>query len=288
MGGWRAARLTLASLALAWLVPGTGASAAAPRVVSLDLCSDQFVLAMADAAQVAAVSKVADDPNLSPLAARARTLPKHRGTAEEILLLRADLAIGGGFARRATMDMLGRVGVTVLRIPPITRLADLPAQMERVAKALGHPDRGARLADDIRARLDGRARPAASGATIGVYRPGGTMPGEGTLVADMVSAVGYRLLNIGRGARVAVPLEVLVLQPPDLLIIDSRRGDRPAMNQAMLDHPALRPQAGGMAVADFPLRYWFCNSPASSEGLDVLEAEIARNLPASAGQGRSR
>ncbi|BBK31859.1 iron complex transport system substrate-binding protein [Stella humosa] len=277
--GWAA----LLALALAWPAaawPAAGAATRPLRIVSLDLCSDQFVLALADRGQVAALSKVADDPLLSPLAARAEGLPKHRGTAEEVLLLRADLAVGGGFARRATMELLAKVGVTVLRVPPIPRLADLPPQLERVAKAMGHPDRGAAHAAVIRDRLVGHSVPAGQGASVGVYRPGGTMPGEGTLVADMVRAIGMRLRAGDGNARVAVPLELLVLQPPDLLIIDSRRDDRPAMNQAMLDHPALH-RSQRMAVADFPLRYWLCNSPASSEGLEVLEAAIARALPGS-------
>lgn len=274
---WVAAFLVALGSGLAG--PAVADAATRPaRIVSLDLCSDQFVLALADRDQIAAVSKVAGDAYLSPMAGRAAGVGRHRGSAEEVLALRADLAIGGGFARRATLDLLAKVGVKVLRVPAMPRLADLPPQLERVAAALGHPARGSALADDIRTRLATRKVAAGQTATVGVYRPGGTMPGDGTLVADMVSATGLRLDAMGKGGRVTVPLELLVLRTPDVLIINSRRDDRFGMSQAMLDHPALEGQGRRMALAEFPLRYWLCNSPASSEGLGILEAELIRSL----------
>lgn len=117
-----------------------GAQAAPTRVVSLSLCTDQFVLALAERGQVAALSRLAGDPHLSPFAAQAAGMPRHGGTAEEILMLKPDLVVAGGFARGRTVEMLEQLGVPVLRLRSATLLADILPQVEQVAQALGRMD----------------------------------------------------------------------------------------------------------------------------------------------------
>src|SRR5580658_4688423 len=93
----------------------TGVANASPRVVSLDQCADQYVLALAPRDEIVALSKRAlnDDSYLRILAAR---LPERRATLEAILGERASLAVtdwGGDLSLPAA---LARRGVTVVRI----------------------------------------------------------------------------------------------------------------------------------------------------------------------------
>ncbi|WP_051330625.1 ABC transporter substrate-binding protein [Niveispirillum irakense] len=270
-----AAALSVAGSTLAL----AGEGAAHPRVVSLSLCTDQFVLALADPGQIAGLTAKVGDPVLSPYAARAAGLPLHDGTAETVLLLKPDLVIAGTFSRGQTVTMLERLGVPVLRLQTARTLADIPAQVEQVANALGRGQEGAALAADLRARL------VPSGHSLGtaaLYRPGGEVPGTRSIVNDMMAAAG--LTNIGGrisgrpNGRVAV--ESLVLDPPDLLVVDSRRPDRPGIGQSVMEHPALSGQhaAGAMAVAEFPLLYWLCSSPASIDGVGVLAGRATQAL----------
>ena len=73
----------------------TAAAPAPPRrIVSLNTCADQYVLALADPGQIAALSPYGHDPELSAAVAKARRFPVLKRPAEEVLALRPDLVIG--------------------------------------------------------------------------------------------------------------------------------------------------------------------------------------------------
>ncbi|OYQ31409.1 hypothetical protein CHU95_19850 [Niveispirillum lacus] len=246
----------------------------AGRVVSLSLCADQFLLALDAQAQIAGLTRLAGDDHLSPYADRAAGLPIHDGTAESVLMLKPDLVITGGYARAQTVGMLERLGVPILRLKTAQTLADIPPQIEQVASALGRAAAGRALADRLRAKL---SEPAAGlRPTAALYRPGGDVPGSRGIVNDMMKAAG--LQNIGGdlsgrpNGRVAV--ESLLLNPPDLLVLDSVRPDRPGIGQSVLDHPALAAAQAEMAIATFQIAWWLCASPASIAGVEHL-ADVA-------------
>jgi iron complex transport system substrate-binding protein len=67
-----------------------------------------------------------------------------------------------------------------------------------------------------------------------------------------------------------VAVETLVMDPPDLLVVDSVRPDRPGIGQSVMAHPALTGARANMAVAPFPIAYWLCASPASIQAVDML------------------
>ncbi|HKU96622.1 MAG TPA: ABC transporter substrate-binding protein, partial [Vineibacter sp.] len=74
----------MALLLAALMFPArVGASEPPARVVSLNLCLDQLVLAVAAPGQVIAVSDVAQDPHLSAQWRAARALPAVHARVEE-------------------------------------------------------------------------------------------------------------------------------------------------------------------------------------------------------------
>lgn len=259
-----------AALLLVALASSPAGAAPASRVVSLSLCADQFLLALGARDQIAGLTRLAGDEHLSPYASQAAGITTHDGTAEAVLMLKPDLVVAGGYSRAQTVGMLERLGVPVLKLKSAQRLDEIPPQIEQVAKALGKDDEGKRLADALRVRLT--SAPTGPRPTAALYRPGGEVPGTRGIVNDMMAAAG--LENIGGkmsgrpNGRVAV--ETLLLSPPDLLVVDSLRPDRPGIGQSVLAHPALAAAEGRMAVADFPISYWLCASPASIDGVDLL------------------
>ena len=53
--------------------------AAPQKIVSLNLCTDQLLMLLADPNQIASISKIVDDPNVSFLAEKSTELKKNRG-----------------------------------------------------------------------------------------------------------------------------------------------------------------------------------------------------------------
>ncbi|MEQ1491814.1 MAG: ABC transporter substrate-binding protein, partial [Terricaulis sp.] len=130
-----------------------GAAHAEPRrIVSLDYCADQFVLALADREQIAALSVGArrDD---SYFRDRARGIRQARDTLEEVLALRPDLVIRSWGGPWDAEQVYARFGVPVLQVGDTPDFASARGDLLDAAQTLGHPDRGVAFAHDLDARL---------------------------------------------------------------------------------------------------------------------------------------
>ncbi len=105
----------LGSVAL--LVWATLAHAAPQKIVSLNLCTDQLLMLLADPKQIASLSKIVDDPNVSFLAEKSAEFKKNRGDAEEIFMNSPDLVVAGVYTEKATVQILQSLGVRVEIFP---------------------------------------------------------------------------------------------------------------------------------------------------------------------------
>jgi iron complex transport system substrate-binding protein len=86
------APLVLAAFAAAFAAP-TAAAEPLPRVASINVCTDQHLLALADPEQILTVSWLAADPEESLMASEARRYTLNYGTAEELLKFAPDASI---------------------------------------------------------------------------------------------------------------------------------------------------------------------------------------------------
>lgn len=245
------------------LLAGPGLAEPAPqRVVSINLCTDQLALLIAAPGQLRSITRLAQDPASSVMAARAGAYPANHGRAEEVYLAHPDLVLAGRYTAPATVAMLRRLGIRVETFAPARSFADLRAAIARMGRVLGREAEaeriGRRFAQNL-ARLQGRApgpRPVAA-----TWAAHGYMAGSQSLSGEIIRAAGLQPLagRIGRDAGGFVPLEALVLADPDLLI-ESRADAAPAQSEAALDHPALASLTGRAAVLQD--RDWICGLPA--------------------------
>ena len=95
---------------LAVLPAATRAADAPQRIVSINLCADELLLALADPAQIVALSPYATDARLSFMADAAKAFRHDAGNAEIVVGMKPDLVLAGRFTKRATRDMLTRLG----------------------------------------------------------------------------------------------------------------------------------------------------------------------------------
>jgi iron complex transport system substrate-binding protein len=190
--------------------------AAAPRVVSLDQCADQYVLALSPRAAIAGLSGRALHAD-SYLRAAARGLPRRRADSESVLAARPAVVVRYWGGSPAMVADLARRGVRVVTIAEATDFAGVRADIRAVAAAL----RARPAGEALIARMDAKLAAAAGagrGAAALYLTPGGDTAGRGTLVGAMLAAAGLRNLAPGQGYG-RVSLERLTLQPPPLLVL---------------------------------------------------------------------
>lgn len=189
-----------------------GAANADRRVVSLDYCADQYVLALVPRDEIRALSPDAE-ADFSYLAEEAAGLPQVRPRGEDVLALAPTTVVrsyGGGPGAPA---LYARVGVEVVSIGWAGDLEAVRALITETAEALAAPERGAALIAAMDARLAALA--PVEERTALYMTPGGVTTGPGSLMDAVMTAAGLSNFETKPGWR-ALPLERLARERPDV------------------------------------------------------------------------
>lgn len=248
------------------------------RVVSLNVCTDQLLLALADPDQIAGLSRFALSPDISYFADRAAEYPILRGGAEDVLLIDPDLVLAGTFTSRSTREILAAAGYPVEAVAPARSIADGKEQIARIAALLGHPDRGAELVRRIEAAERAARESPALDASAVYYQRRGFVSGAESLMTELFAIVGLENAagRLGRNRTGPVRLESIVATPPDILVVSDTRPAAEDQGLALILHPALAdavPEDRRIAV---PERLTICGGPSLPEAIGTLAEGVAR------------
>ena len=265
-------RAVAALLALAAL-PFGAASALPSRVISLNLCTDQLLLALADRNAIASVTHLARDCTISAHCREAAQVPINYGTAEEMIAAQPDLVLAGRYTTRPTVDIAHKLGMRVLDLNPANSLDDVRSQIREVAEALGRPERGAAIIADLDRQLAAEPpTPEQNRPVAAVYQANGMTIGAGSLVDATMQAAGFDNLarRLGLANYVYLPLETLIASQPDLLILNSQRAIYPSIGESILSHPAIAAAIAPERRLLVPQSLWICGGPEVGQAVALL------------------
>jgi iron complex transport system substrate-binding protein len=243
------------------------------RIVSLNMCTDQLVLALADPNQIVGLSRFAADERLSYAAAEATAYPQLPAAAEAVIALEPDLVMTGRFTNRAAKEMLTRFDYRVEEVPFVRSLDEAREAIRLVADMVGHPERGEALIADIETALsDARSEEVLS--TLIVQRRG-YATGTASLTGDLLAALGISLASEALvGARGGfADLETIIRAEPDLLITASLARDTEDQGTALLAHPALAERYPVERRMALPERLTLCAGPSLIEAIEHIADE---------------
>lgn len=249
------------------------AAAVPQRIVSVNLCADQLVLALADRSQIAGLTRNAADPEMSGEADAARGLPILSQSAEQILAIEPDLIVGMPASRSAALAALPGQTYPLLDLDTANRLDQIYASIRQTAAAVGHRARGEALVGQMERALAGLPKPG-RGRVAAYYQRRGYMTGTGTLVDELMARLGLVNLaaKLGKPPLSQVSLEEMVAAKPDFLIVESATNQVTDQGSEMLHHPAL----DGIPRISVPQAWTVCGSPAYVDAARSIAAQIAR------------
>lgn len=236
------------------------AFASVVRVASLNLCTDELVLALADPSQIASLSYLAGEPGDSARWTQARRYPRNRGTLESALSARPSLVLTMGGAGRSSALIAQRLGLRVASLEYPQHVTDVAAQVRQVGALLGQEARAAALAASLD-RL--RAAPPVTADTMFVGG-GGLSLSPTSLGGEWLALAGYRQRALPNSR---VSLETLATAPPKWLIRSDYRTGEYSGQQAWFAHPLVRRLASRTIRTDG--RAWTCGGVA-------MIAEVSR------------
>ncbi|MGE4321645.1 MAG: ABC transporter substrate-binding protein [Sphingobium sp.] len=250
---------------------GVNAAPAPGRIVSLNLCADQYLLALADRAQIAGLTRNAANPDMSAAAAQAAGFPILKGSAEEVLAIDPDLVVGVPARRSSMMAALSGEQYPMVDLTPAHSYADIVAQIREVAQAVGHPARGEALIARMDRELAAIPRPRRGGVAAH-YQRRGFLTGTGTLIDDLMVRAG--LVNLagalGKPVLSQLSLEELMVAQPDYLIVESASDQVRDQGTEMLHHPLLK----HMKRVRLPQAWTVCGGPAYVKAARSLAQQV--------------
>lgn len=265
-------RLAAAVLCLLLAAVGPARADAPRRVVTVNLCLDQFALRLAAPGQLVGVSYLARDRRTSVLADRARDIPAVRGTTESILDLQPDLVVFDSTSLANVKRLVRAAGVPILELPWARSLAEAQTSIARMAEALGRAGQGRALIESMRERERLLVRPGPPSATAAVLHAGLLTAGKGSLTDELLGLTGYRNLatELGISDYGRLSLEALLAARPDVVVLDGASNDDPARATSFVDHPALRMLASRARIVSVPIRYAICAGPENLDAMQIL------------------
>jgi iron complex transport system substrate-binding protein len=250
-----------------------------PRIVSMNVCTDQLLLPLADPAQILGLSRYSRDAWQSWAAEEARRYPSLSGGAEDVLVLKPDIVLASLFDKRSTRELLKAQGLRLAEFSVPRNLDEVKAQIRKMGEIVQHRDR----AEAEIARLDAamtRARQVVLEKHYSVLPLSrrGWVSGGDSLVSSLLSETGLfnAASRLGVGGGGLVSLEEIVMAKPDFLLVSEASDHAEDDGSAFLLHPALERFYPPSKRIVIPERLTVCGGVMLADALDVLVSELKR------------
>ena len=256
------------SINVALILWATLPHAAPQKIVSLNLCTDQLLMLLADPNQIASLSKIVGDPNVTFLAEKSAAFKKNRGDAEEIFINSPDLVVAGVYTEKATVQILQSLGVRVEIFPIEQNFDDIVKNIKKMGLLIGHSDRAKRMIDDFNFRLEELRSGITERPRAAIYSANGYTTGTETLSGQILKTAGFRNITeeVGMSFGGTLPLETLIMLKPDL-VITGKAYPGHSRSEEILTHPVLRPFK---TITQTDAK-WICGTPAVLDAVEELQ-----------------
>ncbi|VAV92072.1 Vitamin B12 ABC transporter, substrate-binding protein BtuF [hydrothermal vent metagenome] len=238
-----------------------GKEMAKPKIVSLDYCADQYVLALADRDQIMALSMDADQGH-SFYRDRAQGLPKFHSSMAEIVNLKPDLAVQSWRVTARLEKIINRVGTKLI----IPRFGSDPkiviGNVRRAGESFDQATRAKALIEDYRTRLEALYSIPKSPLKAAYITPSGFTAGTGTFVDEIIRLAGLSSYAAARHivGWQALPLEDLIMDPPDVFIASFFDTNLDSQSEWSISrHGRLYKMMEDIPTIYLPGRYLSCN-----------------------------
>ncbi|NVE94119.1 ABC transporter substrate-binding protein [Altererythrobacter sp. JGD-16] len=243
-----------------------------PRYISLNPCVDAMLVNVAAPHQVLAISHYSHDPASSSLEPDvASQFASTGGSVEELLVRDPDVVLASTFLSPATRQAMQELGLMFRTFSSPTSVGESQEQIRYLGELVYRSEEAAELILDIDRAIARNSPPADHRAISTVlWQPGEIVPGEQALISQLMRKAGFSSHSeaLGMGQADYLPLEFLLANPPELLLIAGE-----ARGQA---HPALE-SLENTRVETLDPALLYCGGPTIIKAMERL-AEIREEM----------
>ena len=247
------------------------------RIVSINMCTDHLALQLADRDHILSVTFSSADPGQSLIADQVKGIELNGGHAEQIISLNPDLILSGTITTSFTNRLLIGLGYNVVAIPFPENLEGVRRNIRLAARAIGVPERGEHLIQDLDKRLSqALAIKPRQEYSVLILAAGGLTHGRQTLAGDLLALAGFQnsATSMGIDTVANVSLETVLRTKPDVIVLSKAGRETHSLSSAWLEHPALKHYLNTHLAVDVPWSYIGCETPYLGEALKRITSRL--------------
>lgn len=217
-----------------------------PRVVSLNLCADAYLMAFAKPEQILGLTQQSSDPTLSAFVVEASNFPVSGGRMANILEQQPDIIIINNYSPPPNKALMDRLGIKIVKLDAANSYQSARTEILQLGKAIHRLEAAkAYLAQLDKELEDARHTKLTYMPSIINYQRRGIVVGETHILDDIIQLAGAQNLGRDTGRTIGpMSLENLIRLQPDYVLSISENDEQTLKSQdrgsEILSHPALQ------------------------------------------------
>ena len=217
-----------------------------PRVVSLNLCADAYLMAFAKPEQILGLTQQSSDPTLSAFVEEASNFPVSGGRMSNIIEQHPDIIIINNYSPPPNKALMDRLGIKIVKLDAANSYQSARTEILQLGKAIHRLEAAkAYLAQLDKELEDARHTELTYMPSIINYQRRGIVVGETHILDDIIQLAGAQNLGRDTGRTIGpMSLENLIRLQPDYVLSISENDEQTLKSQdrgsEILSHPALQ------------------------------------------------
>lgn len=252
---------------------GSGFCFAGEKIVSLNACTDEWLLQLALPSQIAGVTRFNHSELSNQILEANPQIPYLRSEIESILRVDPQIVLAGPFSSAELVAQLNRLNVSVLNIPVPRNWDELETVMTQVADLTNGDKNLKRIQGKIKRLKAFQVQSPWKNKKAVFWSAAGHVSGKNTFENTILETLGMENAAQFEGFSF-FSLERLIALNPDVVIVTQDFALKNSWSHETLFHPALKKALPDLEYLYFPGEAVSCASEYTVEILtDVLRGE---------------
>ena len=217
-----------------------------PRIASLNLCADAYLMAFAKPEQILSLTPQSSDPSLSAFVEEATNFPVSAGRLSEILKQHPDIIIINNYSPPPNPALMNKLGIKIIKLDAADNYQAARQEILTLGQAINRLEAAkAYLAELDKALEVTRQTVLTYSPRLINYQRRGIVVGENHILDDIIQLAGAQNLGRDIGETIGpMSLENLIRLQPDYVLSISEKDKKTATSEdrgsEILQHPALQ------------------------------------------------
>ncbi len=247
-----------------------------PRVMSLNLCADAYLMGFARKQQILALTPQARDAELSAFHQQAKAFPTSDGQIESIIALKPDLVIVSSYSDPMRNRLIKQLGIHVLQLDAANSYAAARQEIIKLGDAIGRSDAARAYLRTLDAALAAIQPVAHAPRLLPLQRRNLTI-GKGHVMDEVINRAGG--VNLGRqnGDRLMsrISLEAVLTSETDYIVVNEQSGEADSRGMEFLSHPALKARFAAQQMLHIDNNLLVCAGATTPRAVAALVEQLS-------------